>query len=94
MLKSALIVTSLGALAVVAALLLFGLIVPGLFVLGFWAAVAAIGLVFERFRYKPVVDAPLGPGWEPTQERFVDPSTGETLTVYYRAETGERAYVR
>jgi hypothetical protein len=29
-----------------------------------------------------------------TAERFRDPQSGETLEVWYRPQTGERAYVR
>ena len=94
MLRTVLIVGALLALAAMAVLFLLGLFLPGLFVLAIWAAIAAIGLVFERFRYKPVLNAPSGEGWERTEERFVDPETGQTLTVYYRPTTGERAYVR
>jgi hypothetical protein len=94
MLKTSLFISAIIVLAVTAGLLLVGLVLPGLFVFAVWAAIAALGLAFERFRYKPVLDAPQGEGWERTDERFVDPSTGETLTVYYHPATGKRAYVR
>lgn len=94
MLKTSLFVSAIVVLAVTAGLLLVGFILPGLMVFAIWAATAALGLAFERFRYKPVLDAPQGPGWERTDERFVDPSSGETLTVYYHPATGKRAYVR
>jgi hypothetical protein len=94
MLRTSLFVSAVVVLAVTAGLLLVGLILPGLIVFAIWAAIAALGLAFERFRYKPALDAPQGPGWERTEERFIDPSSGETLTVYYHAATGKRAYVR
>jgi hypothetical protein len=52
-------------------------------------------LLFRRGGYKRVpLDAPPGPGWTPTGERFVDPTSGETLDVWFHAGSGERAYVR
>jgi len=39
-------------------------------------------------------DAPPGPDWRPTGERFVEPTSGEMLEVWFRAASGERAYVR
>jgi hypothetical protein len=35
-----------------------------------------------------------GPDWVKTDERFVDPSSGETLDVWFHPGSGERAYVR
>ena len=59
----------------------FGPIVLGTLVL--------LGTLLER-RYKPAVR---GKG-KPTGERFVDPTTGELMEVWYDAGTGERSYVR
>jgi len=64
-----------------------------------WAgAVMLTVLVWALFRrggYKRrPLDAPPGPDWVKTEERFVDPSTGETLDVWFHAASGERAYVR
>ncbi len=39
-------------------------------------------------------EQPAGPGWEQTEERFLDPTTGQLLDVWYCSRTGERAYVR
>jgi hypothetical protein len=39
-------------------------------------------------------EQPSGPGWERTEERFLDPTSGEVLVVWYCARTGELAYVR
>jgi hypothetical protein len=58
-----------------------------------WGLVLIIGLLFERWRYKPLTGARLGPGWVATDERFVDPETGKLVTVYFHAATGERRYV-
>jgi hypothetical protein len=45
------------------------------------------------YKRKPL-DAPPGPGWQPTGERFVDPTSGETIEVWLQPTSGERAYVR
>ena len=58
-----------------------------------WGTLLLIGVVFERWRYKPISGAPFGPGWSVTDERFVDPATGKPVTVYFNAATGERRYV-
>ena len=36
---------------------------------------------------------PLGGGWRPTDERFVDPESGKLVTVWFDPATGERRYV-
>jgi hypothetical protein len=62
-----------------------------LFVAG---AVIVLGMLFERVVYKPVDAARPGPEWQRTAERFVDPASGETLTVFVKPATGERRYVK
>ena len=61
-------------------------------------AVALPFLIWFAFRkggYKRVpLDAPPGPGWVQTDERFVDPTSGETLAVWFDPKSGERVYVR
>jgi hypothetical protein len=78
---------SLGGLAVV-----MGLV--GMWVLIVWAAILALALVIERFRYKALQSASPGPGWQRTSERFVDDETGKTVTVWLDPRTGERQYVK
>jgi hypothetical protein len=58
-----------------------------------WALVLIVGLLIERWRYKPLAERSPGPDWTPTDERFVDPETGKLVTVYYHPSTGERRYV-
>ena len=53
----------------------------------------ALGMVFERWRYKQPVTPQAARG-QPTGERFVDPKTGAVTEVYYDAATGERSYVQ
>jgi hypothetical protein len=55
--------------------------------------VLLLGLLFERYVYKPIRLEPPGPGWDRTQERFADPRTGQIVAVYYNPRTGERRYV-
>ena len=60
----------------------FGPLVFGLLLL--------LSVLLER-RYKPIASKAKG---APTGERFVDPTTGELMEVWYDAGTGERNYVK
>jgi hypothetical protein len=88
------VVLTLGLLCVAGAL---GLAVfrrfPPAAMLGLWAVIFLAGLVIERWRYQRLGAAPPGPGWQRTEERFVDPETGRLVTVYFHPATGERRYV-
>jgi hypothetical protein len=54
-----------------------------------------IWLVFRSGGYKrQPLDAPPGPDWRKTGERFIDRKSGEELEVWMRPQSGERAYVR
>jgi hypothetical protein len=52
-----------------------------------------IGVLFERYRYQRLLTHAPGAGWQATDERFIDPETGKTVTVFFNAATGERRYV-
>lgn len=52
-----------------------------------------IGLLFERFVYQKLRHGPQGAGWQPTEERFIDPQSGKLVTVWFHAASGERRYV-
>jgi hypothetical protein len=67
---------------------------PAAVALVVWPALVLFAMLFERYRYKSALSAPPGPDWEPTAEKFIDPSTGHALTVYVQPSTGKRAYVR
>jgi hypothetical protein len=54
--------------------------------------ILTLGLVFERWRYKPVKTPEAAKGL-PTGERFIDPKSGVLTEVYYDAASGERSYV-
>lgn len=59
-----------------------------------WGAIFVFGILYERYAYKTIVDKiPEGKGWSRTPERFVDPKSGRTVTVYVKSVTGERVYV-
>jgi len=67
---------------------------PAAFVFLFWGVVIVVGVVFERYRYKPLdASAPAG-NWQRTTERFIDDATGAPVTVWIDPATGERKYVR
>ena len=69
--------------------------IPFLFPLGAFVALILVWLVFRSAGYKRrPLDAPPGKDWNLTDERFVDPQSGELVEVWYRPRTGERAYVR
>ncbi|MGH8221254.1 MAG: hypothetical protein ACREUT_22210 [Steroidobacteraceae bacterium] len=54
--------------------------------------IVLVGIVFERWRYRNPAERPDGT-WEATGERFVDPSSGEPVEVFFNPRTGERRYV-
>jgi hypothetical protein len=60
---------------------------------GLAPAILMLGLLFERYVYKPIRPEPPGPGWARTPEKFADPGSGQTVVVFYNKRTGERRYV-
>ena len=87
-------VFGVGVLLLAAALLVltaFGS-VPVAILLAINGALIVGGVLFERSRYRPSVDRKRG-RWERTGERFVDPSTGHQVEVFYNPDTGQRDYV-
>ena len=72
-------------------LIAFGVHTPG------WQALALgvvilIGTLFERWRYRRI-EKPANGHWQRTDEKFIDPSTGEPVDVMFDPRTGERRYV-
>jgi hypothetical protein len=61
--------------------------------LGLWGAILAGGLLVERWRYQRPADGRPGHEWKATSERFVDPESGQLVTVFFNPATGERRYV-
>jgi membrane protein implicated in regulation of membrane protease activity len=92
MLRSVLVFLGLAALGLGALCLLIGADPPA-YTLLIWGAVLLAAIVYERFRYKPLASASPGSGWQRTSERFVDPDSGKTVTVYLQPSSGERQYV-
>jgi hypothetical protein len=48
-------------------------------------------MLLERQRYHALVDRTQG-HWQPTGERFVDPTSKRLVEVFYNTATGERDY--
>jgi hypothetical protein len=94
MLRNLLISISIVMLAAALVLALSGRFQPGLITLIAWGVILFVGVIFERTQYKQILDAPPGPDFQPTGERFVDPQSGVSTIVYFNAKTGKRAYVR
>jgi hypothetical protein len=88
-------VLALAAMAMVASLALWvaGLC-SGAVVFAIWAALIGIGTLYEKVRYKPLLPGAPGPEWRRTPERFIDPASGQPVTVYVRDGSGERQSVR
>ena len=58
--------------------------------------VGALGVaiaLFERLRYAPGSGAPHQPDLRPTDERFIDPTSGQRMRVWVERASGERAYL-
>ena len=72
-------------------LLIFGVSAPGWQALGS-GAILLIGILFERWRYRRI-EPPISGRWQRTDERFIDPSSGEPVEVMFDPRTGERHYV-
>lgn len=59
-----------------------------------FGAIMVLAVLFERWVYKRIVDGAPGPGWQPTGEKFLDPSSEVLVEVYFQPATGKRVYVR
>lgn len=62
---------------------------PALLIMG---AVVLVTVLVER-GYGHLTGAPRGGSWRPTDEKFVDPESGELVTVWFDPASGERRYV-
>ena len=70
--------------------LLLRLLVPAIY-LFIEGGILIIAVLFEPWRYLRPVNRNQG-HWQATGERFVDPSSGKLVEVFYNPETGERDY--
>jgi hypothetical protein len=68
-------------------------VIPAAIGLAGWGLLLLIGLLIERWRYKPLGERKPGPDWTATGERFIDPETGKLVAVYFHPASGERRYV-
>jgi hypothetical protein len=93
MLRIILFGLGLFALLLGLALLVVGAPVPAIIWLLALGLALTLGIAYERVRYKTLAARRPGPGWQRTEERFIDPATGKPVTVYFRATDGERMYV-
>jgi membrane protein implicated in regulation of membrane protease activity len=55
-------------------------------------ALVVVGTALERRLYRGIEPPPPGPDWQRTTERFRDPTSGQVVTVWFNARTGERRY--
>jgi hypothetical protein len=76
--------------AIGAALILTGVTLPGIQAL-VMGGLVVVGILCER-RYRHDNQQPDG-RWQATGERFVDPTSGKDVEVYYDPKSGERRYV-
>ena len=53
--------------------------------------IIASAILLERSSYRSKADTKQGK-WQPTGERFNDPTSGKMIEVYYNPQTGERDY--
>ena|ERR1700761_2966899 len=57
-----------------------------------FGALVLIGTLFERWRYRRI-ESPSNGRWQSTDERFIDPTSGQPVEVMFDPRTGERRYV-
>lgn len=56
-----------------------------------WGGLIAVAVWLERWRYRTHEAADSG-DWQKTDERFIDPESGQAVQVFYNPRTGERRY--
>jgi membrane protein implicated in regulation of membrane protease activity len=84
-------VIGLFSVAVVVFLVLGVLVHPYFYLQAFGSAVVLVAAIFEARRYRSRVTTTAG--WQDTDEKFLDPTTGRLMRVRYNPRTGERDYV-
>jgi len=91
MLRTGVLVLAGIVAAIGAALLLAGVTFAGIQALVVGGVIVA-GILFER-RYRNDARRPPDGRWQPTGERFCDPTSGKDVEVFYDPQSGERRYV-
>ena len=56
-----------------------------------WGGFIAAAVWVERWRYRSQSTLDTG-DWQKTDERFIDPESGQPVQVFYNPRTGERRY--
>lgn len=84
------VVVAIGVACLIGALFLVHLAWFAALELGVFGILILAGTFFEK-HYRERRTA--GSGFQKTDERFVDPTTGKLVEVRYNPSTGERAYV-
>jgi hypothetical protein len=87
------LIIAYGVLCIIGAIILVAAHVTAALViyLAFNGLVIVGAILFERSGYRSNADRTQG-RWQPTGERFNDPTTGQVVEVYYNPQTGERDY--
>jgi hypothetical protein len=91
--RAAVFAVSGGLLTGATVLASFGCTLGAILHLAVPGSILLFALLVERWRYKPLSSGRPGTDWVPTDERFVDPESGQLVTVFYKPSTGERRYV-
>jgi hypothetical protein len=81
------------ALAIAGWSLFAGLLLLAPVVIVVYAAIIALLLAVERAQYKPILKTPPAAPWRETGERFIDPASGQLVSVWVDPRDGGRAYV-
>lgn len=88
------VIIGYGLLYLVGAAVLLFLVHTSVFLVVYLAVNGLIlvsAMVFERQRYRSRVDRTRG-GFQPSGERFIDPTSQRLMEVFYNPTTGEREY--
>ena len=88
------VIIGYGLLSLIGAVALLFIVHAALWLVLYLAANGFIlmsAMLLERKRYHPQVNR-TQEYWQPTGERFVDPTTRQLIEVFYNTATGERDY--
>jgi hypothetical protein len=91
MLRAVVIAVSVIFTCVGLGLIAYGVHAPGWQVLAL-GVIVLIGTLFERWRYRGI-GKPENGRWQKTDEKFIDPTSGDPVDVMFDPSTGERRYV-
>jgi len=89
MLRKAMLIVALALLAIGLGSWLGG--ARGAWPMMVWGALLTAAVLVERWRYAGAGGAGEA-AWQATDERFVDPQSGQPMQVWYNPRTGQRRY--